>query len=327
MPRPQHLPLEVLQTFVALAELDGDASAVADKLNIGQPSVSKRLTALRHLTSDRGGEAWLRLEGKRWRLTTEGLRVHGIVADLVHRYDQMERLVATDRASKPTISIACGQQAAGGFVRIAIERFLKEHPNCQVRLTTPRGKDRIAGVAGGQFDLAIVTDSLATIQIIARREMFVETLFEDRFVLVANPPTKSAWGKTWRELPADRPIGAAALLEMPFILPEADASRRQQFDEWWFRATGQTCDIVLETGGWQTILEFAAAGLGVGMVTQSAAKAFRGPGKFTTRLLDESEFQPDAVRLIARKTHGKGEPELTELGQSLRRFLHDRSDV
>jgi len=326
MPRSDHLPLELLQTFVLLAELDGDASAVAERLQISQPSVSKRLTALRRFNNETNGQPWLLLKGKRWRLTSEGQRVRGVVTDLVKRYGQMEQFLVSSREGKRSVAIACGQQAASGFIRVAVERFLTAQTDCRVRVSTPRGKARIEGVAGGQFEFAVVTDSPAVIHRIAKREMFVEELFYDRFVLAGNPPPRSVWGAAWNALPNDRPVKAAELLDMPFILPEPDAGRRQQFEEWCFRATEKTVDVVLEAGGWQTILDYAESGVGVGLVTQSVVDAFRGHrhSKLTTRPLDVAEFPPDAVRLIARKVHGKEEPEVTDLGDKLRRLIHDQ---
>ena len=326
MKKIEHLPLDLLHTFAWIAKLDGDAAAAAEQLGISQPSISKRLTALRRVTSDPDREPWLILKGRRWRLTSEGQRVRGIVADLVKRYEQMEAFVAGNLQGKPVVSLACGQQAAGGFVRIAIEQYLKAQPECQVRLSTPRGKARIEGVAGGQFDLAIVTDSPATIQKHARREMYVEDLFEDRFVLAANPHKKSSWHSVWHSLP-ERPVRAKELLELPFILPEADASRRRQFDEWFFKATGKPMNITIETGGWQTILNFAEAGLGVGLVTASSVETFRIQRncKLTTRPLDPIEFPPDAVRLIARKLHGQDVPDITAIASELRTAIIDSS--
>jgi DNA-binding transcriptional LysR family regulator len=114
---------------------------------------------------------------------------------------------------------------------------------------------------------------------------------------------------------------------MPFILPEPDASRRRQFDEWCFRATQKTFDVVLEAGGWQTILDFAEAGIGVGLVPETAVEAHRqhGTRDLTTRKLGENEFPPDAVRMIARKAHGKDEPELTGIGNRLRQLILEQS--
>jgi LysR family positive regulator for ilvC len=319
MPRPTRLSLELLETFVALAELDGDASRSAEKLAINQPSISKRLAALRRFTGERIGQPWLMRKGKRWRLTPEGQRVRVVVADLIHRYEEMERFVASGAEGKPLLALACGQQAASGFVRAAVERFLEENPGIQVRLSTPRGRTRIEGVAGGQFDLAIVTDSAPAIRKIARREMYIETLFDDCFVLVANPPARSEWGRRWHSLPADNPVTASDLLDLPFVLPEPDASRREQFDHWCYRATGKTWNVVLAVGGWQTILEFVASGIGIGLVPYSSVELCRqrGASRLTTRPLDPAEFPPDAVRLIARKAHGKEEPDLTEHGKRI----------
>src|SRR5271168_2077427 len=179
MPRPSRLSLELLETFVALAEHEGDATHAAEQLRVNQPSVSKRLAAIRRLTSERTGQSWLLRKGKRWRLTPEGQRVRVVVTDMVRRYQQLERFVASGAEGKAVVSMACGQQAAHGFVRTAVEQFLRENPESRVRLSTPRGRARIEGVAGGQFDLAIVTDSPTTIRKVARREMYIEPLFDD----------------------------------------------------------------------------------------------------------------------------------------------------
>jgi LysR family positive regulator for ilvC len=327
MPRPTRLSLELLETFVALADNDGDATQAAEGLGINQPSVSKRLSALRRLTGERIGQPWLVRKGKRWRLTPEGQRVRVVVTDMVRRYRQLERFVASGAEGKAVVSIACGQQAADGFVRAAVEELLREDPQCRVRLSSPRGRARIEGVAGGQFDLALVTDSPTTIRRVARREMYIETLFDDDFVLAANPPARSAWRRQWQALPEGRPAAASELLDLPFILPESDASRREQFDDWCYRATGKTMNVVLEVGGWQTILEFVEAGLGVGLVPRSAVELFqeRSRRKLAVRPLDRAEFPPDAVRLIARKAHGKDEPDLTDLGKTVVALLRKQN--
>jgi DNA-binding transcriptional LysR family regulator len=246
VPRPARLSLELLETFVALADHDGDASHTAEHLGINQPSVSKRLAALRRLTAERIGQPWLLRKGKRWRLIPEGQRVRLVVADMVRRYEQLERFVASGAEGRPLVSIACGQQAATGFVMAAIEQFLRKSPEAHVRLSTPRGRARIEGVAAGQFDLAVVTDSPATIRKVARREMYIEQLFDDHFVLAANPPAKTDWGRLWQKLPTDRPALASELLDLPFILPEPDAARRQQFEDWCYRATQKTFKVNLE---------------------------------------------------------------------------------
>ena len=325
MPRHEHLPLEALETFVMIADLDGDAATAAERLGITQPSISKRLASLRRATSEPDGEPWLLLKGKRWLVTAEGQRVREVVSHLVQRYRLVEQFVGRESRGRPFVSIACGQQAAPGFVKTAVEKFLKDDPDCQLRLSTPRGRARIEGVAGGKFDLAVVTDSPSAIRQIARVDLYVESLFEDRFVLVANPSTRAAWSEQWHALPTDRPVVAKDLVGLPFVLPEPDAGRRAQFDEWMHRATGRAVDVVLETGGWSTILDFALGGSGVGFLTQSTLDGHQGrkPGHAVTRSLNQKDFPPDAVRLIARKSHGKDAPDLSDHATRLRRHISD----
>ncbi len=323
MANPAHIPLELLQTFAMIAECDGVAATAAARLGITQPGISKRLSSLRRATSDPEGQPWLILKGRRWRLTPEGQRVLGVVTDLVLRYEHAEQFIRGARTSRPVISLACGQQAACGFVRRAVKLFLQQHSGCSVRISSPRGKQRILGTAGGQFDLAIVTDGPTTIQLHAQREMFVEELFDDHFILAGHPSPKSIWADEWNALPTERPVSAKAIMNLPFVIPEGDATRRKQFAEWMFRATNQRLDAVLEVGGWQTILDYVEWGLGVGLVSMSAVDTYRERKnvKLTTRLLSEHEFPTDAVRLIARKQHGKNEPDLTEWGEHLRQAL------
>lgn len=320
----EHLPIELLRTFTCIVKLDGDAAAAAAQLRISQPSISKRLTALRRETTGTDRPPWLILKGRRWLLSPEGERVYRVVADLVRQYEQMMEYIAGSRPQKSVVTLACGQSAALGFVRTAVQQFLHHGPTCQVRLSMPRGQARIEGVAGGQFDLAIVTDGPATIATIARREMFIQDLYADSLLLAGHPPASAAWAKTWHALPTGRPVTAAHVIDFPFLLPEPDATRRKQFDEWCLQATGRTVNVVLETGGWHAILDYVNEGLGVGLVSASAVTAYREQrpnSKLSVRSLDPKTFPADSVRLIARKLHGRDEPDLTAPAARLQQYL------
>lgn len=314
----RHIPLELMQTFVLIADNQGDASAAGQVLGISQPSISKRLSALRQITTEHGGQSWLILKGKRWILTPEGERVRGVVTDLVQRYEQVERFIADAAKAAPVVSVACGQMAAAGFVGTAVQNFLKTEPETQVRMTTIRGRQRIEGVAGGKFDLAVVTDEPETIAEVARMELYVHDLFDDHLVIVGQPGSKANWAKSWGQLPLRRPLRAEELLDLPLILPESDATRRRQFDEWFMRHNGRAPHVVVEVGGWQNILRFALAGMGVGLVTeQTVANALTTLGrrelsqlKQGTRRLDKADFPPDSVRLICRRVYGQDVPDL-----------------
>lgn len=181
----KHFPLELMQTFVKIVDNGGDATAAAQELGMSQPSISKRLSALRRIVAGTDDRPWLILRGKQWLLTPSGQRVGGVVVELVRKYEQVEQFIADSNTARPTLAVACGQTAATGFVRSAIERFIASNPEVQVRVSTPRGRSRIEGVAGGQFGLAIVTDSEATIRDVAGIDLFIEPIAVDRFVLAA----------------------------------------------------------------------------------------------------------------------------------------------
>lgn len=315
----QHIPLELMQTFVKIVEYGGDATSAAQALGISQPSISRRLSALREIIGETEDRPWLILKGKRWLLTPAGERVKGVVADLVRRYEQVEQFIAETQNARPTVSIACGQTAAGGFVRLAVEQLLEEHADLRVRQSTTRSQARIEGVAGGQFDLAIVTDDDATIRDVAGIDLHIETLQQDRFVVAANPSPKSNWAKAWDALPVRRPLAAKDLGELPLILPEPDARRRQQFESWLRRGSDKTPNVVLEVGGWLNLLRFAQSGLGVAFATELAVSSFESskPGRagakpsLTVRMLDERDFPAEQIRLIARRQQGHTTPDLS----------------
>ena len=321
---------ELLETFCSIVECDGDAGAAAGILDINQPAVSKRLATLRRLTSKKSGAAgWLELKGKRWHLTAEGQRVFGVVSNLVRQYQQAERFIAHGGSASAQVSVACGQLASHGLVASATDRYLRKRPDVRLCLSTVRGRARIAGVAGGQFDMAIVSDSASSIREIAGCELHLAKLGYDEMVLVANPNRKASWANKWIELPRKRGLKPGDLVELPLILPESDAERRQQFESWFVAQTGQPPSIAVETGGWIPILNLARLGHGVGLATSRALAYYEllfGAGKAkpltsSTRKLDQERLDDQEVHLLTKKVHGQYEPDLSDEAAELHRMI------
>ena len=326
MPRTTSLSYELLETFIRVVEADGDAAVAARQLNINQPSMSKRLAVLQ-----RPGllpQPWLFRQGKTWKLTPEGERVRPAVQEMIRRYEQLKQSLTVGATDLPDVSLACGQEAIKDIVLSAVKQFRKAHPHGRLCIATPSGRDRIQGVATGVYDLALVTEDpqerAATgselserLQAIARQSLYVEPLLEDRFVLVATArlpkeESKAAWHRRFLELPAQKPVRATALAGLPLLLPERGRSRREQFDRWARQADVTVLDVAVELGGWEAILTYASEGLGVGLATERSARRFlQGHGRLEVRTLSETEFPPDAVRLITRKAHGADRPLLT----------------
>jgi DNA-binding transcriptional LysR family regulator len=80
-----------------------------------------------------------------------------------------------------------------------------------------------------------------------------------------------------------------------------------------------TLNIVLEGGGWPTLLEYVKERLGVAVVTDTVARTSALPGMIV-RPLDPKLFPPLHLRLIARRKLGS--PDQADLSPAARKF-HD----
>jgi DNA-binding transcriptional LysR family regulator len=319
-----------LDTFLLVLDREGDAMAAARDLGINQPSMSKRLEVLQH--AGRGlRRPWLERVGKTWTITAEGQRVLPAVRDICARYERLTNFLDAGANRQPAFTFACGQQAAVDFVLRAVRRFHREQPTQTFRIAQLRGEARIEGVASGSLDLAAVNHDEDRIAALARRELHIDAFPLDPLVLVGRtgnvegeeaPP----WSKAFARLPA-RGASAEALRALPLILPEPDADIRRQIDQA-ARTAGVLGEwnVVLEIGGWQAILAYARAGLGVGVVTRSAYE--RHAKDLECRPLDAKTFPPTRVRLICRRRSATAEDlDLSPAAARFRELLLDEMGV
>jgi DNA-binding transcriptional LysR family regulator len=289
------LSLDILETFIALVRHDGEAATAAESLNINQPSMSKRLAVLQH--ARRGiPQPWIARQGKRWALTEEGRRALPAAEEIVRRYWTLLESLDEADAHAADVRFACGRHAALGFVHQAVVRLRAARPELRVRVSTLRGRERVERVANGSLDLATVTHDEQQLQAIARRTLRVETLFSDRLVLAVGRAAPRDVQARFKALPET--IGAAQLAGLPLILPEPDSGIRQRLDRN-LRAAGayESLDVVLEIGGWNAIIQYVASGLGLGITSESAARAASG---LIFKPLSNRLIKPIEVKLISR---------------------------
>ena len=301
MPRSSRLSFELLETFVRVIDNDGIASLTARQLGINQASMSKRLAQL-HNVGPVIRRPWLSRVGKRWRLTDEGHKLLPAAQDLVRRYDRLRDALEDAKPGPPPVTFACGQQTVGGFVCDAVAEMQRRHPEIRLRIATLRGRARIEGVVNGSLDFALVGHRQETIEQVAGRPLYVESICEDPFVLVAGCSVRTAWARRFAALPK-RGLTAEHVAEFPLILPEPEADARRQLERT-FREAGvrEQLDIVLEIGGWPAVLAYARRGIGAGIVPRSALVQPRQ--RYEQRLLEPEQFTPLVMRLICRRLAG-----------------------
>jgi DNA-binding transcriptional LysR family regulator len=301
-----HLSIDLLETFVTVIRQDGDAAQAARTLDINQPSMSKRLAFLQH-SSGILKRPWLRRVGKTWLLTDEGQRVLPVVHDLLHRYHNLNGYT---NAARPTptsvLRFACGQTAGSFLIRRALQQFRRRFPDAQIRISTMRAAQRIAGVAGGAIDMALVGRENSEIDELARStRLHIETI--GRFGYCMACAKNSPWSSKFKKLPRTKPLSLPVLAEFPLIVPEPDSRTRQILDPLIHRQSwANKVEYRIEIGGWLTILDYVRAGLGVGLVSEMALS---GPDakNLMFRPLSDSRLGTMALKLITRAADHEAE--------------------
>ncbi len=295
MRRSVSLSFELLETLVVLIRAGGEASAAILELGINQPSLSKRLKYLQH-SGPLLNRPWLVRIGKTWELTDEGRRAWPAVVELVDRYDNLETFLEGDRSIASSVRFACGQLLALGLVREAFRQFQREYPQMRLRISTLRGRARIEGVSNGSLDVAIVSHDEPTIAEIARRPLHVEPFVSHGLAVVC--AQDSPWVRAIRALPKDA-APARVLAELPLVLPEPDSGIRKTIDEVLHREGLQNrLNIVLEVGGWATIMAYVRDAVGVGVVSERAVGEPKG---LVIRRLNPEVFPRIETKLICRR--------------------------
>jgi DNA-binding transcriptional LysR family regulator len=283
--------------------------------------MSKRLKLLQQ-PERTGTKSLLKRRGKTWSLTTEGERCLPAIQQLLRLQRSLAIDCDTRAALQPSVSIACGQTAVVSILREPLNQFRKEFINARVRISTPRGSARIAGVANGTYDFALVTHSEPEVHRIAGRPLYVETLFHDPFVVVCGKSIREAYRQQFDSLPK-RDLQPKDLVPFPLILPEPDAGLRRPLDQAFSdQHLFGKIDIILEVGGWAATLDYARQGWGVGIVTQSAVTS--EVGLLPPRRIDLPDAPPTAVRLIARHGGDGNAPDLVAEAKRLAELIRQR---
>jgi DNA-binding transcriptional LysR family regulator len=259
---------------------------------------------------------WLERHGKTWKLTDEGRRMLPSAEDVVYRYEQLRKFA--DAAAPSDLAVACGQDAAGGLILETCRRFRKHHPDQTVRVACPRGKARIEGVAGGLYELAIVTHTPEQIREAARRDLLVEELYADPLVLACSAwaPFAEQFGKL-----SDR-VSAKALAAFPLALPEADSALRAEFESKTRLSGGGAILRPVVEGAWSVGVKYVVEGFAVGLLPKSVVASTKEA--MLVKNLAREVTPENRVRLICRKRFdAEGGPDLTPNGKAFYDALKD----
>ncbi|MEU6714747.1 LysR family transcriptional regulator [Nonomuraea sp. NPDC046802] len=255
MPNTNAFDTAALRLFDEVAR-SGSFTAAAELLGYTQSAVSRRVAALERAA---GGPLFERL-ARGVRLTPAGAALHHHAVAVLERLERAgEELAAIHRGRGGTLRLGAFATANVDLVPGTLKRFAQRRPDVELRLVeglTARLMDRLRA---GALDLAVISDYPAGLPGEGAR---LVPLREDR-LLVALPSGHRLAGETdvdLRELAGETWIEAA---------PRGQSTLLQTA----CAAAGFTPRGGLRVAEWTGKFGFVAAGLGVTLVPELAARA------------------------------------------------------
>lgn len=272
---PPEPTLDECRKLLALIEMGG-VTAAAKRLGMEQSTLSRHLAVFKQSGAD--GQAVLALKSKQLRLTPKGESVLPAVRDLVRQYEQLLRVLEGSADEPQVVRLGLGHFAVEHYLPRVLVQTRTQTPRFALDVQVARGQRRILGVAGGEFDLAVVThdpvqlDTMLAVHLGRRHALTVEPLSRQPFCVAAGRNTQAA--NDLKRIAVRRSVPVDELTRWPFVgLDETSGIRRLVERE--LRKAKLKLSFVPRTGtgGWPAAKEFARQGLGAALLPLAALDA------------------------------------------------------
>ncbi|TDC87037.1 LysR family transcriptional regulator [Nonomuraea deserti] len=255
MPDTNAFDAATLRLFDEVAR-SGSFTAAAELFGYTQSAVSRRVAALERAA---GGPLFERL-ARGVRLTPAGVALHRHAVAVLDRLQRAgEELAAIHAGRGGILRVGAFATANVGLVPATLRRFADRHPGVDLRLTEGLSPRLVDGLHAGTLDVAVISDCPSGLPAGVARTV---PLLDDRLLvalpgehrLAAEPDVdlRDLAGESWIE---------AAPRGQPTLLVTACA------------AAGFTPRTGLRVAEWSGKFGLVAAGLGVTLVPELAARA------------------------------------------------------
>ena len=251
----EYKDLPDLQGWAALRAVveRGGVSAAAEKLNIGQPAVTKRLRALENCY----GLPLMERNGNRLRLTEAGEKVYLLAVQTLDRQlalrEELQAMSRGETAMRLEVTFSIGEHLLPDLLL----QFSEQHPEYKV-------ESRMAYSRQIQADLATGLANLALLEYAPDHpDVLVQKWADDELWLVcgANHPL---YGTDM--LPLEQ------LSELSYVLREKRSSPRVALDDAIKQIGISELKIAMEVGSTDTIVEMLARGKHVSFLPKFAVE-------------------------------------------------------
>ncbi|PSR27855.1 MAG: LysR family transcriptional regulator [Sulfobacillus thermosulfidooxidans] len=284
------ITLRQLACLVAVAD-HGSISAAAVALDVTQPTVTHQLKLLEDLLG-------YRLVDRSARGIT--VRPEGqIVVDRARVILQQTASLADDlvdiRTVHGEVRLGIIQTASAAHFPFVYRSLMTRYPDVHLMVTEGRSMDLVEKVRHGDLDLAVVTLPLMY------TDLQVAPLWREELVLIDNPSSSVQ----------EEAITIKQLDGLPFIGLDVGTGLQRHVLAL-FHENGIQPRLIFQATSIATVIGFVAAGLGISIVPNQAARVYADVGQIVVRHLNPAAFRqlvliyrpletmPSAVRVIAQ---------------------------
>jgi len=268
--------LETLKVFCDVVETRS-FSAAASQNFVTQSAVSQQIRAL----EDRYGRRLLERTRGNVQLTPAGEILYQVSKEIVQRYQDMEaRLQALTKVIAGTVRVATVHSIGLYELSAQIKRYLKAHPQVNLRLEYSRANRIYEDALKGTIDLGVVAYPTR------RPQLTVIPFREDRLVLVCQPshPLAKHHQVSLRRLQGEAMVGY-----------ERDIPTRKETDRL-LRRYGVEVRYVMELDNIETIKRVVEIGAGVAIVPEPTIKQeVKNRTLCALQISDETLLRPLAI--------------------------------
>jgi molybdate transport repressor ModE-like protein len=248
----------------------GSFAKAARTLGMTTPSVWRQVRAL----EDDYGVQFVAARGQEVRLTEDGERLVVLAAPLVEGFDSLKKVFADQHGKVARdLRVVAPAPVLNGALRNVIAEYRKSHPNVRLSLIDAPSRHGWQMLEAEKADLAIV-GAPEGITLPARLEAVSLVRHPFEIISLADHPIAKI------KVPKLRDI-----LSHPLILAGEDSSSRMQFDHIVARAgLSDRANIIMTASNLVSILNYAALGLGVAVLTRPSDEPPPTPPGLNARL-------------------------------------------
>jgi len=257
------MTLAQLRTFSTVARLNSFSRA-AEKLHLTQPAVSAQVQALEEALKTRLFDR----VGKKISLNDAGHVTLAAAEEILERTAALQRALA-ELAGLDAGRIAIGaSQIVGSYLLPQLlAGFRGQTPGIELEVRVDAARRIVEMLAEGEVDVAIVGEGAP----ITDKRVAVKPILTDELVLVVPPTHVFAQMKS---------VPAAALAQMPFLLPRRDSASSESLMEQ-LESEHIRPSSVMELGNIAAVKRAVEAGLGVSIVSRLAVANELEAGRLT----------------------------------------------